>query len=229
MCLVARDTEDDWVSQLTDQVLAAAERRAPGRPVVVASGLSPSGPIHLGNLREVMTPHLVADEIRRRGGACVHILSWDDYDRFRRVPVGIDPSWSRHIGKPLSSVPAPEGSRHASWAEHFKAPLTDAAARLGIEFVGISQTERYTSGAYVEQVLLAMRERKRIDAAIPKARRVGCPKTRCWRPRPPLKDRAPRARTTGEQVGSTFPTGRTAPSVEPMPRQSPGTTTTAPC
>ncbi len=39
----------------------------PARVITVASGLSPSGPIHLGNLREVMTPHLVADEIRRRG------------------------------------------------------------------------------------------------------------------------------------------------------------------
>jgi lysyl-tRNA synthetase class 1 len=191
MCLVARDTEDDWVSQLTDQVLAAAERRAPGRPVVVASGLSPSGPIHLGNLREVMTPHLVADEIRRRGGACVHILSWDDYDRFRRVPVGIDPSWSRHIGKPLSSVPAPEGSRHASWAEHFKAPLTDAAARLGIEFVGISQTERYTSGAYVEQVLLAMRERKRIDAVLERHR---------TKPKPAGDPKGPPGRLSEDEV-----------------------------
>ena len=58
-----------------------------------ASGLSPSGPIHLGNLREVMTPHLVADEIRRRGRDCVHLISWDDYDRFRRVPGSVDPSW----------------------------------------------------------------------------------------------------------------------------------------
>jgi len=167
---MARDTEDDWVSAMADQVIAAAERRAPGKPVVVASGLSPSGPIHLGNLREVMTPHLVADEIRRRGAECVHILSWDDYDRFRRVPAGIDPSWSRHIGKPLTSVPAPEGSPHANWAEHFKAPMIDAAARLGIEFVGISQTERYTSGAYTEQVLLAMRERTKIDAVLERHR-----------------------------------------------------------
>ena len=167
---MARDTEDDWVSRLADQVIAAAERRAPGKPVVVASGLSPSGPIHLGNLREVMTPHLVADEIRRRGVECVHILSWDDYDRFRRVPAGIDPSWARHIGKPLTSVPAPEGSRHANWAEHFKAPMSEAAGRLGIEFLGISQTERYTSGAYVEQVLLAMRERRRIDAVLERHR-----------------------------------------------------------
>jgi lysyl-tRNA synthetase class 1 len=167
---MARDTEDDWVSRLADQVIAAADRRAPGKPVVVASGLSPSGPIHLGNLREVMMPHLVADEIRRRGVECVHILSWDDYDRFRRVPAGIDPSWSRHIGKPLTSVPPPEGSPYPNWAEHFKAPMIDAAGRLGIEFLGISQTERYTSGAYTAQVLLAMRERSRIDAVLERHR-----------------------------------------------------------
>ena len=167
---MARDTEDDWVSGLADHVIVAAERRAPGKPVVVASGLSPSGPIHLGNLREVMTPHLVADEVRRRGVECVHILSWDDYDRFRRVPAGIDPSWARHIGKPLTSVPAPDGSRYANWAEYFKAPMLDAAGRLGIEFQGISQTERYTAGAYREQVLLAMRDRKKIDAVLARHR-----------------------------------------------------------
>jgi lysyl-tRNA synthetase class 1 len=173
----------DWVDRFADEVIAAAGSevsRVAGRrpdisdsslppgdgPIVCASGLSPSGPIHLGNLREVMTPHLVADEIRRRGRECVHILSWDDYDRFRKVPAGIDSSWAQHIGKPLSAVPAPPGSEHPNWAEHFKAPTISALERLGIEFRGISQTSRYSSGRYREQVLLAMRERKRIDAIL---------------------------------------------------------------
>ncbi|MER5970204.1 lysine--tRNA ligase [Streptomyces sp. NPDC002055] len=170
MPTVAQSTEADWVSRFADEVIAEAERRAPGKPIVCASGLSPSGPIHLGNLREVMTPHLVADEIRRRGHDCVHILSWDDYDRFRKVPAGVDPSWSEHIGKPLTSVPAPPGSPYASWAEHFKAPMIKALDELGIEFHGISQTEQYTSGAYREQILFAMRERARIDAVLDRYR-----------------------------------------------------------
>ncbi|MEO3753539.1 lysine--tRNA ligase [Streptomyces sp. B6B3] len=158
--------ETDWVSRLADEVIAEAERRAPGKRVVCASGLSPSGPIHLGNLREIMVPHLVADEIRRRGIDCVHLLSWDDYDRFRKVPAGVDPSWSEHIGKPLTSVPAPPGSPYATWAEHFKAPMIAAMDEMGIEVHAISQTEQYTSGAYREQVLFAMRERRRIDAVL---------------------------------------------------------------
>ncbi|MGW1895494.1 lysine--tRNA ligase [Streptomyces sp. NPDC002004] len=170
MPIVAQSTETtDWVSRYADEVIAESERRAPGKPVVVASGLSPSGPIHLGNLREVMTPHLVADEIRRRGYEVRHVLSWDDYDRYRKVPFGVpgvDESWAAHIGKPLTSVPAPAGSPYASWAEHFKAAMVESLAELGVEYDGISQTEQYTSGAYREQVLHAMKHRGDIDAIL---------------------------------------------------------------
>ncbi|MFD7922944.1 lysine--tRNA ligase [Streptomyces sp. NPDC059740] len=177
--MVAQSTEADWVSRFADEVVAEAERRAPGKPIVCASGLSPSGPIHLGNLREVMTPHLVADEIRRRGYECEHIISWDDYDRYRKVPAGIpgvDQGWAEHIGKPLTAVPAPPGSPHDSWAAHFKAAMEEALAELGVEYRGISQTEQYTSGAYREQILHAMRHRADIDAVLDRYRTKDKPK-----------------------------------------------------
>ncbi|MEU9529225.1 lysine--tRNA ligase [[Kitasatospora] papulosa] len=166
-------TETDWVSRFADDVIAESERRAPGKPVVVASGLSPSGPIHLGNLREVMTPHLVADEIRRRGHTVRHLISWDDYDRYRKVPngvEGVDDSWQAHIGKPLTSVPAPAGSAYPNWAEHFKAAMTQALDELGVEYDGISQTEQYLAGTYREQVLHAIRHRADIDAVLDRYR-----------------------------------------------------------
>ncbi|MGW0698886.1 lysine--tRNA ligase [Streptomyces sp. NPDC002867] len=172
-------TETDWVSRFADEVIAESERRAPGKPVVVASGLSPSGPIHLGNLREVMTPHLVADEIRRRGYEVRHLISWDDYDRYRKVPKGIDgvdESWAEHIGRPLTSVPAPKGSSFPNWAEHFKAAMTESLAELGVEYDGISQTAQYTSGAYREQILHAMRHRGDIDAILAQYRTKKDPK-----------------------------------------------------
>jgi lysyl-tRNA synthetase class 1 len=170
-----QSTDADWVARMADEVIAESERRAPGKQVVVASGISPSGPIHLGNLREIMMPHLVADEIRRRGIACDHILSWDDFDRLRRVPASIDQSWAEHVGRPLTAVPAPPGSEHASWADHFRAPMEAALRRMGVEYRGISQTQMYTSGAYVDQVLLAMRERKRIDEVLGRYRTKAAP------------------------------------------------------
>lgn len=175
---MAQSTETtDWVSRYADEVIAESERRAPGAKhsvaaapvIVVASGLSPSGPIHLGNLREVMTPHLVADEVRRRGHTVRHLISWDDYDRYRKVPAGVpgtDESWAEHIGKPLTAVPAPAGSPHPNWAEHFKAAMIGSLADLGVEYDGISQTEQYTTGVYREQILHAMKHRGDIDAIL---------------------------------------------------------------
>lgn len=124
--------------------------------------MSPSGPVHLGNLRELMVPHLVAEEIKSRGVACEHILSWDDYDRLRKVPAGLADEFAEHIGRPLTAVPDPCGE-HASWAEHFKQPFRRALAELQVEVREISQSEMYAAGAYREQVLHAMRERSTID------------------------------------------------------------------
>ncbi|MBE8476925.1 lysine--tRNA ligase [Streptomyces justiciae] len=183
---MAQSTETtDWVSRFADEVIEESERRAPGKPVVVASGLSPSGPIHLGNLREVMTPHLVADEIRRRGHQVRHLISWDDYDRYRKVPkgiAGVDDSWAEHIGKPLTSVPAPAGSSYPNWAEHFKAAMVEALAELGVEFDGISQTAQYTAGTYREQILHAMKHRADIDAILAQYRTKKAPAKQSQKP-----------------------------------------------
>ena len=84
-----------------------------------------------------------------------HLHSWDDYDRFRKVPAGVDPAWAEHIGRPLSAVPDP-WECHDSWAEHFKAPLQAALAEMGVEMEEVSQTEQYRAGAYREQVLTAV-------------------------------------------------------------------------
>ncbi len=162
-CLVA--AADDWVVRTAGLVRAEAERRHPGLAPTCASGISPSGAVHLGNLRELMVPHLVADEVRKQGAPCRHILSWDDYDRLRRVPKGFPESFAEYIGRPLSGVPDP-CDRHASWAEHFKEPLREALARLGVAVTEISQTQMYTSGAYAEQIVTAMRRRADIGAVL---------------------------------------------------------------
>jgi lysyl-tRNA synthetase, class I len=160
---------DDWVVRTAGQVRAEGERRHPGETPTCASGISPSGRVHLGNLRELMVPHLVADEVRREGAPCRHILSWDDYDRLRRVPVGLPEEFAEYVGRPLSSVPDPCG-QHESWAEHFKEPLRESLDRLGVEVTEISQTEMYTGGAYTAQIVTAMRRRADIEAVLARYR-----------------------------------------------------------
>ncbi|NGO48475.1 lysine--tRNA ligase, partial [Streptomyces ureilyticus] len=70
---------------------------------------------------------------------------------------------------------ATKGSPHPNWAEHFKSAMTEALAEMGVEFDGISQTEQYTSGAYREQILHAMRHRADIDAILDQYRTKKAP------------------------------------------------------
>lgn len=154
----------DWVTTIADRVLRRHEQRPSGSPakLVCASGISPSGPIHLGNLREILVPHYVAEEIRSRGIDCEHLLSWDDYDRLRKVPAGVPASFAEHVGRPLTAIPDPYGDL-PSWADRFKAPFRDALGRLGVEIREISQTEMYGHGTYRSQILTALDQRSTIN------------------------------------------------------------------
>ncbi|MXG89755.1 lysine--tRNA ligase [Nocardioides flavescens] len=160
----------DWVTRAADDTLRHAEQSGePGRLITCASGASPSGPVHLGNLREFLTVHFVADELRRRGVPVRHLHSWDDFDRFRKVPAGVDPSWADHIGRPLSGVPDP-WECHPSWAEHFKEPLQASLRELGVEMEEVSQTEKYRAGTYRDQVLTAVERRDDIERVLARYR-----------------------------------------------------------
>jgi len=159
----------DWVTRAADDALRHHERTGADGPVTCSSGISPSGPVHLGNLREFLMPHFVADELRRRGVPVRHLHVWDDYDRFRKVPRGVDPSFAEHIGRPLVDVPDPWDC-HDSWSTHFKEPVLETFAALGAAVDTISQAERYRGGVYREEVLRAVRHRGEIDAVLAKYR-----------------------------------------------------------
>ncbi|NYG59090.1 lysyl-tRNA synthetase class 1 [Nocardioides daedukensis] len=167
-----QQTPADWVTRAADDAIRHAGEGA--TKITVASGASPSGPIHLGNLREFLTVHFVAEELRGRGLDVRHLHSWDDYDRFRKVPAGVDESWSEHIGRPLSAVPDP-WECHDSWATHFKEPLQAALAEMGVEMEEISQTAMYQSGAYRKQILTAIRNRELIEKVLARYRTKAAP------------------------------------------------------
>lgn len=149
-----------WVQRAADAAIEHA-RRSGGGTIVCESGVSPSGPIHLGNLREVMTVHFVAEEIKSRGLDAVHVHSWDDYDRFRKVPAGLDESLAEHVGRPLAAVPDPYGERD-SYAAHFIAEFSDALARMGVRMREVRQSEQYPSGTYNAAIRQAMDRRAEV-------------------------------------------------------------------
>ncbi len=159
----------DWVTRAADDAIRHHEQGGASGPVTCSSGASPSGPVHLGNLREFLMPHFVADELRRRDVPVRHLHVWDDYDRFRKVPAGVPASWVEHIGRPYTAVPDP-WECHPSWSDHYKEPVVRALHELGVDMEEISQAERYRSGVYRDEVLRAVRHRADIDAVLARHR-----------------------------------------------------------
>jgi len=79
----------------------AAEKLAGRGPQTVATGITPSGQIHLGNMREVMTADAVFRALIDRGVGARLIYIADTFDPLRRLYPFLPKSFEEHVGKPL--------------------------------------------------------------------------------------------------------------------------------
>lgn len=147
-----------WADEIAEQVIATYPD---AQGFTCASGISPSGEVHMGNLREVLTTWFVVKALRERGKKVRFIFSWDNYDRLRKVPADIDQSLTKYVGMPLDKIPDPFGC-HESWAKHFEAPFIDALKELNVDVEHLFQADRYTSGMYADKMIEAVQKRKKI-------------------------------------------------------------------
>ena len=148
-----------WTERIADEVEAnVRQTKGEGATIVCQSGISPSGPIHVGNMREIISVHLVSEELRARGWQVTHIHSWDDFDRLRKVPSNAPESMAEYKGKPLSDVPDPWG-QFDSYASRFISEFEQAMDMLCIHPRYVRESVAYRSGIYNEQIDQAIQRR----------------------------------------------------------------------
>ena len=135
-----------------------AEKLEGSGPHTIATGITPSGPVHIGNMREVMTAEAVYRALLDRGVEARLIYIADTYDRLRRLYPFLPESFTEHIGKPLSEIPCPKGCC-ASYAEHFLTPFLASMERLGIKPEVFRADVLYKEGAYNEAIKTALRRK----------------------------------------------------------------------
>ena len=122
---------------------------------VCASGISPSGTVHFGNFRELITTDLVVKALQHAGKNVRFIYSWDNYDRFRKVPGNITKEWEKFIGMPYCDIPDPFKC-HKSYAEHFEQEFENSIKELGFNLEFLRQAERYKKCVYAEDIKKAI-------------------------------------------------------------------------
>lgn len=149
-------TDGLWIGKVADRVLA----EFPDEPLYTcAAGISPSGIVHFGNFRDIATSYAVMRELQLRGKKARLLFSWDNYDRFRKVPANVDPSYIKYIGMPLTDVPDPEG-KFDSYARRFEVEFEEAIEKLGITLDYRYQTKEYKSGRYAERIAFVLQHRE---------------------------------------------------------------------
>ena len=147
-----------WAYEIAEKII----KERPNEEVyTIASGVSPSGFVHIGNFREIVTPYFVAKALSNLGKKVRFILSFDEYDRFRKVPGNIPAEYSKYIGMPYVDIPSPF-SENETYAQFFEKRFLGELNKVGIEVECIYQAKEYRSGRYANKVKLAMDKRKEI-------------------------------------------------------------------
>ncbi len=168
----ARPADDPSLSHWADHAARRALAAAGETPsITVAAGITPSGVIHVGNFREVITVDLVARALRDHGADVRFIYSWDDFDVFRKVPAGIPRPelLEENLRRSVSDVPDPYGD-HDSYASHFIAQFEESLAPLAIAPEFIRQSRRYRAGDYAQGIRRALESRESIRAVLDRHR-----------------------------------------------------------
>ncbi len=124
-------------------------------PHTIATGITPSGPVHIGNMREVMTADAVYSALLDRGVEARLIYIADNFDRLRRLYPFLPESFKEHIGKPLSEIPCPTGCC-SSYADHFLNPFLESMEKLGIKPHVYKADALYKEGKFVEAIKTAL-------------------------------------------------------------------------
>ena len=159
-----------WATKAAEDLIKKNPRR---EVYTLAAGISPSGTVHIGNFRDLITVEAVTRELKKKNKKTRFIFSWDDYDRFRKIPKNIPTDFEKYLGLPYSKVPNPFKGTEKSYAEHFEKELENAIPNLGVNPEFIYQTEMYTSGKYRNGIIIAMKKRKRIAKILGEFRTQG--------------------------------------------------------
>ena len=154
------DNQNHWADIYAEKIIREKGEKG---TYTCASGITPSGTVHIGNFREIISVELVVRALRERGCNVRFIYSWDDYDVFRKVPKNMPKPelLEKYLRKPITLVPDTTG-RAENYARANEVDVEKILPTVGIHPEYLYQAERYRSGMYAEGMRTALEKRDEI-------------------------------------------------------------------
>ncbi len=180
-----------WSEWLAERVIAEKKE-----PYVITSGITTSGPAHLGTLCEFLFPDSIRKQLEKRGRKATFYFLADILDAFDSVPLAMEQYKAQlepHLGKPLSDVPDPTG-KAKSFGDHFLEEVVALMARFGVKATVLRMNDLYGDGkfdAWARFYLKNEAEAKRIVEET-----SGKTEKKDWSPIMPICEKCGRVATT---------------------------------
>ena len=132
-----------WADVVAEQLLEQKNEH------VISSGITPSGPIHLGSMREILTADAIVKAINGKGGKAKLIYIADTADPLRKIyPFLNEEKYKDYVGRPLAEIPAPTGN--GSYAEFFLNPFFEALESVNVFPEVVNNYYYYKEGKFEE-------------------------------------------------------------------------------
>lgn len=148
---------------------------------VCASGITPSGTIHIGNFREIMSVELVVRALKDRGKNVRFIYSWDDYDVFRKVPANMPmrAELEKELRKSIVDVFDPF-KIYESYARYNETLIENELVKVGVFPEFIYQHKKYKNSDYAKEMKIALDNNDKIKEILNEYRET--PLDKDWYP-----------------------------------------------
>ncbi len=152
-----------WADITADKII----REKGNKVYTCASGITPSGTVHIGNFREIISVALVVQALREKGAEVRFIYSWDDYDVFRKVPKNMPKQelLETYLRQPITSVPDVK-SDCDSYAHFNEVAVEKWLPVVGIFPSYIYQSKKYRNSDYAQGMRTALEKKEQIAACL---------------------------------------------------------------
>jgi len=156
-----------WADAIADQIIKEHGKKD---EYVCASGITPSGTVHIGNFREIITTDMVVRALKDKKKKVKFVYSWDDFDRFRKVPKGVDADYEKYIGMPISDIPSPFNPK-LTYAEYNEKNLEKSLPSVGVKPKFIYQNKMNKKCAYADLIKTTLDKKSEIMKILNKYRK----------------------------------------------------------
>ena len=144
-----------WADQTAEQII---KEKGSKKEYVVATGVTPSGTLHIGNFREFITGDFIAKALRNKGKKAIFYHYWDDYDVFRKIPINMPKQdvLEKNLRKALICVPDVVCDNHKSYPEHNEKDVEKYLPVVDVKPTILRQSELYQKCVYKEEIKTAL-------------------------------------------------------------------------